>query len=127
MKILNLIKKQTSLLSFMGLVLLLVFSPCKVRNSIQDVFEIPKTEVSNKSLSALNSGTCDISTNATTVISNSKSSLQTLQAALVKKSQFTTQFIALSERPISQYYNARAQIPPLAPYYILFQNNKAYL
>ena len=127
MKISNHIKQLTSILSLIGLVVLLIFSPCKVRNSIQEVFETQKTEVSNKSISSLKNGSCDMSTDVTTVISNSKSSLQLLQAAVLKKSQFNTQFIALSERPINRYYNARAQIPPLAPYYILFQNNKAYL
>lgn len=127
MKIPNHIKHLSSLLSITGLVLLLVLSPCKVRNSIQDVFEIPKTEVSNKSISALKNGTCDVASSVTTVLSKSNISLQLSQALLVKPSAFKTNTIALSERPITQYYNARAEITPLVPYYILFQNNKAYL
>lgn len=127
MKISNHIKQLTSILSIIGLVVLLVFSPCKVRNSIQEVFATTKTEVSNKSISSLKNGTCDISTDAETIISTSNISLQLSKAVLVKPSQFNFNIASLSDRPITQYYNARAEIPPLAPYYILFQNNKAYL
>lgn len=107
--------------------MLLVFSPCKVRNSIQETLEIPKTEVSNKSLSSLNQSLCNIFTDAETVITKSNSSLQLAQVLPSKHSVFNTKNIALSKRPVSHNYNARDQIPPLAPYYILFQNNKAYL
>ncbi len=107
--------------------MLLVFSPCKVRNTIQEVFETTKTEVSNKSISSLKSSVCDISTDAALAISKSSHSLQLSQAVLVKRPHFNSNTASLSDRPITQYYNARADIPPLAPYYILFKNNKAYL
>ncbi|EPR70606.1 hypothetical protein ADIWIN_3467 [Winogradskyella psychrotolerans RS-3] len=118
---------MTSILSIIGLAVLLVFSPCKVRNSIQDIVETPKTEVSNKSISSLKSSVCDISTDAELGISKSNHSLQLSQAVLVKLPQFNGNTASLSDRPVTQYYNARADIPPLAPYYILFKNNKAYL
>ncbi|WP_458626236.1 hypothetical protein [Winogradskyella sp. PC D3.3] len=127
MKISYHIKQLTSTLSIIGLVLLLLFSPCKIRNSIQEVFELPKTEVSNKSIASLKQGTCDISNDAETVLSKSIINLQISQAVLFKPSQFNNDVIALSKRPITQYYNARSAVPPLAPYYILYQNNKAYL
>ena len=127
MKISNYIKQLTSILSIIGLVVLLIFSPCKVRNSIQEVFETSKTEVSNKSISSLKNGSCDISTDTETIISTANQSLQLSQAILIKHKQFNIKTASLADRPITQYYNARAEIPPLAPYYILFQNNKAYL
>ena len=127
MKIPNPIKQLNSILSIIGLVVLLVFSPCKVRNTIQEVFETTKTEVSNKSISSLKSSVCDISTDAALAISKSNHSLQLSQAVLVKRPHFNSNTASLSDRPITQYYNARADIPPLAPYYILFKNNKAYL
>ncbi|WP_179353975.1 hypothetical protein [Winogradskyella vidalii] len=127
MKIPNHIKHLCSFLSISGFILLLVLSPCKVRNSIQEVFEVPKTEVSNKSISALKNGTCNVSSTENTILSKSNINLQLSQALLVKPSLFKTNTIALSERSITQYYNARAEIPPVVPYYILFQNNKAYL
>ncbi|SDI21937.1 hypothetical protein SAMN04489796_10866 [Winogradskyella thalassocola] len=104
-----------------------MFSPCKVRNSIQDIFETPKTEVSNKSMSSLKSSVCDISTDAELAITKFNHSMQLSQAVLVKLPHFNRNTVPLSDRPITQYYKARADIPPLAPFYILFKNNKAYL
>ncbi|NRR92603.1 hypothetical protein HSX10_13600 [Winogradskyella undariae] len=127
MKIPNHIKQATSALSIIGLVLLLVFSPCKVRNSFQNIFELPTTEVSNKSISSLKNRVCDVSIDAEIVISKSYNNLQISQAVLSKKSIFNTSVIASSKKQISQNYSARGEIPPLAPYYILYQNNKAYL
>ncbi|QXP78972.1 MULTISPECIES: hypothetical protein [Winogradskyella] len=123
----NHIKQATSALSIIGLVLLLVFSPCKVRNSFQNIFELPTTEVSNKSISSLKNRVCDVSIDAEIVISKSYNNLQISQAVLSKKSIFNTSVIASSKKQISQNYSARGEIPPLAPYYILYQNNKAYL
>ncbi|WP_418638976.1 hypothetical protein [Winogradskyella sp.] len=127
MKFQSQIKQLTALLSVTGLVVLLVFSPCKVRNSIQEAFDVTKTEVSNKNRSALKNGTCNVYSDVNSVISKANYSLQLSQDLGINTSQFNTTTIALSDRPIAKYYNARAEIPPLAPYYILFQNNKAYL
>ena len=107
--------------------MLLVFSPCKIRKSFQNIFEFPTTEVSNKSISSLKNRVCDVSIDTETVISKPYSSLQVSQAIFTKKSIFNTSTIASSKKPISQNYRARGEIPPLAPYYILYQNNKAYL
>ncbi|MGJ8550621.1 hypothetical protein [Winogradskyella wichelsiae] len=127
MKITYHIKQITSALSVIGLVVLLVFSPCKVRNSFQDIFEFPTTEVSNKSLSSLKNRVCDVSVDAEAIISKSYNNLQVSQAVLSKITIFNTSTIAVSQKPVLQSYNARGEIPPLAPYYILYQNNKAYL
>ena len=109
------------------MIVLLVFSPCKVRNSIQDVFEITKTEVSNKSVSTLKNTTCDLSTDINSVISKSSINLEISQALNLNESHFVNNNKVLSDRISIQQYNARDKIPPLAPYYILFKNNKAYL
>jgi len=126
-KIPNHIKQVSSSLSIIGLVVLLVFSPCKVRNSFQNIFELPVTEVSNKSISSLKNNGCDVSTDTKIVISKSYNKLQISQTVLSKKSIFNTSVITSSKKQISQNYSARGEIPPLAPYYILYQNNKAYL
>lgn len=127
MKFLNQLKQLTAILSLIGLVVLLVFSPCKVRNSIQEVFETIKTEVSNKSVSSLKNSTCDISLDTERVIATSNLNFQLSKIVIVKQLLFNTHTIELSDRPITQYYSARDEIPPLVPYYILFKNNKAYL
>lgn len=127
MKILNQIKHIKTPIFIVALVVLLVFSPCKVRNSIQEIFEVTKTEVSNKSISSLKNRTCDISTDTDIAVSKSNKKLQLSQALIAPLSIFQNNKFVTSDRRISQYYSARDEIPPLAPYYILYKNNKAYL
>lgn len=52
-------KKTTTLLPVLGLVLLILLSPCKVRNFIQFELDVPQTEVSNKSKASYNDSNCD--------------------------------------------------------------------
>ena len=46
------------MLSIFGIVLLLLISPCKVRNFVQAEIDVPQTEVSNKSKSSLSKSNC---------------------------------------------------------------------
>lgn len=127
MKIINQIKQHISILPIIGLIILLVASPCKVRNSIQGVFEIQKTEVSNKSISHLQQSSCETFSETNSTLTAYNVSIDAFQITLNKSLQYYIGSIPLSDRPITQYYSARDEIPPLVPYYILFKNNKAYL
>lgn len=126
MKIRKYIKQLIPLMEISALVLLLLFSPCKVRNSIQTVLKIPKTEVSNKSVSASkNSKICEAGINTT--ISKQETNVQKSKALINKKTHFNAEIVDYIKKPITTYCKARDEIPPLAPYYILYKNNKAYL
>lgn len=52
-------KNIGTLLFAVGLILLLLISPCNVRNFIQEELGLPQTEVANKSKTYLSNSNCD--------------------------------------------------------------------
>lgn len=113
-------------ISILGLVILLIFSSCSIRNTIQSALHIPITEVSNKSKTSLSSTHCssfeDISFQNT--ISKIKKHLIPIlkldvHAFLIDFKITVQKFEILSDKICS----SKSEIP----YYILYKNFKVYL
>ncbi|WP_114310433.1 hypothetical protein [Winogradskyella arenosi] len=121
------IKKISGALALLGLMVLLVFSPCKVRNTIQNSLEIPITKVSNKSISSLTNTLCKSSVEAYNSHITAYKKLQFSVAATPNLKDFSFYRGLVLKPLLALTYRARGEIPPLAPYYILYKHCKAYL
>ena len=119
------IKSISKMLPILGLMLLVLFSPCKVRNFIQVELGFPQTDVYNKSLATINTSNCSSLVIDTNTFVSEKSTSQLLPAILVNVdfifniSYFSTHIIP----SISVDNHATSAIP----LYILYQNFKNYL
>lgn len=114
------------LISIWGLVLLLIISPCKVRNYIQEELGLPKTEVSNKSQTTLKNVSCHSFDNQTLDIKSKKSEV----TKKVSFSNFLYPLVWNVQKtfvPRSKIKQKKDLITPPTPYYILYQNFKDYL
>jgi len=118
------IKTKHTLLPLLGLVLLLLLSPCKVRNFIQVELGITQTEVSNKSQSTIGYSDCNDFEITDNSIKKSTSSANTI--AILR--DFNTAFVVSD---ISKSYIQPDQVGTNSvskiPLYILYQNFKNYL
>ena len=117
------IQSIQSLIPFLGLVILIVFSPCKVRNYIQSELEIPLTEVTNKSISTASN--CNTFESVVTISSLSKSTSKTVPSKLGNdfiRFSNSTDFLNKSKG----FYTARNQSISAIPLYILYQNRKVF-
>ena len=104
----------------MGLIALLLLSPCKVRNSIQTAFELPQTEVSSKSV-------CQVyEDNETVVSATTTNQQQHIPAILYKQPQLTLVSVDLAQQTVTQIED-KSESVALIPYYILYQNLKVHL
>ena len=112
-------------MSTFGLVLLLLLSPCKVRNFIQAELGIPQTTVLNKSQSTISTSSCSISEVSTTVNTGGKSKTQ--QLPLVNATTGLTSLQVNYTQTYSQLYKANIESFAAVPLYILYQNFKDYL
>jgi len=118
------INNISAILSIFGLVLLLLLSPCKVRNYIQSELGITQTKVLNKSQSTISQSDCQTFDVSETV---QKISKQTLQ-----QSDLITSEIFRLEGNFESFYRPRYSCPSrknstaVVPLYILFQNLKIY-
>lgn len=112
--------------SIWGLVLLLIVSPCKVRNFIQEELGFPKTEVSNKSQTTLKNVSCHSFDNQTLDF-KSKKSESTKKLSFSNFSYPVVWDIQKATGPLSKIKEIDYQITPPKPYYILYQNFKDYL
>ena len=116
--------KVNAILSVIGLVLLLLLSPCKVRNFIQAELGIPQTKVLNKSQSTISQANCqnfELSKNVQTI---SGKNLQYPDLPSSKASSFE---IAINL--IKDSFNLgtlRNQLISNVPLYILYQNIQVY-
>lgn len=117
------IKTIFTIVPFLGLVLLLLLSPCKVRNFIQSELGIPQTKVSNKSQTTVSNSNC--SSYEVTIDTLAKKKSHPLQSAVITPkvdfvlTNFNTNF--------SFSYKARNHSTLSIPLYILYQNFKDYL
>lgn len=114
------------LFGYLAFTVLLVSSPCKVRNFIQSQLGIEQTEVSSKSQSQLHYSVCDSwvenAVSATTL--NFQKTSFSSPVAVLQTLNFT---------PFS--FSTGISIPKISdiqgsvnvPYYILYQNFKAHL
>lgn len=113
------IKKTITLASLIGLIALLLFSPCKVRNSVQSALEMPQTEVSSKSV-------CQVYEDMESLVSVTKTIHQNAPANIRIKPQLTSVAVDLSRQLDSQIQD-KSESVNLIPYYILYQNLKVHI
>lgn len=118
------INKINSTLSIFGLVLLLLLSPCKVRNVIQAEFGIPQTKVLNKSQSTISKLNCQTFDLSETVPTISKPTLQQPDFLSPEVSRFD--FIGNLPRYSFNLNTSRSQQVLGVPLYILYQNINIY-
>ena len=118
------IYKVNSILSIFGLVLLLLLSPCKIRNFIQAELGIPQTKVLNKSQSALSQFNCQNFELSQTVQTVSKKTLQqpVFQPSRTSGFEFTINLI----RHSFNLNILRKELVSNIPLYILYQNIQVY-
>lgn len=118
------IKNVFTTLPILGLALLLLLSPCKVRNFIQSELDLAQTQVLNKSQSAFSQISCQDFEITTSDNTRPKQNLN-ISKALPLESYTTT----LTEHPCKDSkiillsdYDSTSDVP----LYILYQNLKVY-
>jgi len=112
------------ILLIIGLVVLLLVSPCKVRNFLQVEIGIPKTEVSNKSQTTVSQSNCQDVNLPQIVQSTSKPTLKLLNLSTLDFYNFI--FSDSSLKHIFKAYTTKTQQESEVPLYILYQNLKVY-
>ena len=119
------IKALNTLLPILGLAVLLLLSPCKVRNFIQAELGVPQTEISNKNKTTVSSSSCsDVEISNLNSVDKSSFSQQ-LPAILV---DFALAFqISDITKSYSNNYKNRSYSVSAIPFYILYKNFKDYL
>ncbi|GAA0890798.1 hypothetical protein GCM10009122_04770 [Fulvivirga kasyanovii] len=114
------------MLPILGMTLLLLLSPCKVRNFVQAELDVPQTEVSNKSKSTISNSGCSIFEATSDTLVTEKSAFQNLPG--LAAAGFESVF---GESGFSRHYvqphNARTHLAIEVPLYILYQSFKDYL
>jgi hypothetical protein len=120
---LNLHTKHT-VLPLLGLVLLLLLSPCKVRNFIQFELGLTQTEVSNKSQATVSYLDCNDFEITNTSFQKSTSSVDFTAIIVDVNTAFVVSDISKSYLQPDQKGNYSVSKIPL---YILYQNFKDYL
>ncbi len=118
------INKNNSILSIFGLVLLLLISPCKVRNFIQAELGIPQTKVLNKSQSTISQSNCQNFELSGTVQTISRHTFQQPDFPFPEASivEFAINLIKYS----FNLHTLRNQLVSNVPLYILYQNIQVY-
>ena len=118
------INNTSSMLSIFGIVLLLLISPCKVRNFVQAEINVPQTEVSNKSKSSVSESNCQS-------LEISKK-IQTISKPDFEKPEHSLSSIISFEFPIEflkdsfKLTTSRERLNAEIPLYILYQNLKLH-
>ncbi|WP_053977130.1 hypothetical protein [Mangrovimonas xylaniphaga] len=112
----------------LGLMLLLLLSPCKVRNYIQSEFGLATTEASNKSKSTLGKSTCSDFEIAKTILASSKEKTAKDRLANTAMASFSQKLWA-SETDNKVFVSSETKAPlgTSVPLYILYRNFKNYL
>lgn len=119
------IKSTSLLLSMLLLIVLILFSPCKVRNSIEQFFGLEKTVVLNKNkTTVIELGTCHTlseqtpSTELSIVKKNFGNVVLLFDGIYTLKDKYIT--------IITGYFNP-IQSKSKVPFYILYHHIKVYL
>lgn len=118
------IKPIGALLPIIGLAILLLLSPCKVRNFIQTELGIPQTEVTNKSQTTLKTSTCNDYQIGTLTVVKAKSSTQFLPSFPEANVEYRSDGVV---NKCIHYSKERSLSVSPIPFYILYQNLKVYL
>ncbi len=111
-------------LSIFGLVLLLLLSPCKVRNFIEAELGIPQTKVLNKSQSTISQSNCQTFAFSETIQTVTKPNFQQPDFLVSEVSHF--EFTTYLLRHSFNLNTSRNQQVSNVPLYILYQNLKVY-
>jgi hypothetical protein len=113
-----------SVLPVLGLVLLLLLSPCKVRNFIQTELGAPQTKVLNKSKSAISQSNCQSFEISESLLKISGETNQQPNSPFSEPYSvgFSINFLGHSLAPGS---SGRPQVSDV-PLYILYQNIQVY-
>lgn len=118
-------KKIQTLLPALGLVVLLLLSPCKVRNFIQAELGIPQTEVTNKSKSNLVDSNCSDLEIADAILSKEIPAFQ-YDLIFPVPVDFSFKNYNYSKKHL-QLTGSQDPSVSAVPLYILYQNFKDYL
>lgn len=127
MRKLNKITKKSTLFPIIGLIFLLLFSPCKVRNFVQAELNVPQTEVSNKSQTTHNQLSCYDSEITDASLIQVASSTKISAVFLTRAFNFSLYFVESFPNKITTNYQKKGFITSSIPLYILFKNFKVYL
>lgn len=127
MRKLNKIPNTSSLLPIIGLVILLFFSPCKVRNFIQAKLNLPLTEVSNKSQTTTSKLSCYSSEVTDVSLLQTMPFVKILPVFIDSFFNTSSQFVANFPNKTRTNYQKKRHVTSSVPLYILFKNFKAHL
>lgn len=119
------IKKASLVLSILGMALLLLFSPCKVRNFIEVELGLPQSEVLNKSQSVVSQSVCQTFDLSEIIHSSSKPTIQ--KPGFLISDDYNSEFkVDLHNYFFTPYTSVIQQVVEI-PLYILYQNLKLHL
>ncbi|MGS0525432.1 hypothetical protein ACU8V7_09800 [Zobellia nedashkovskayae] len=118
------INKVYTILSVLGLVLLLFLSPCKTRNFIQAELGVIQTKVLNKSQSTVSQLDCPSFEVSEIIQTVSKPSFHQPNILTPEVYHFRFAFNWLRHYPIPT--SSKEQLVSDVPLYILYQNLKVY-
>lgn len=119
------IRKIHTVLPILGLALLLLLSPCKVRSFIQDKLDIPKTETINKSQTTLvGNESCSVYDFFSDVVIKAKKSLKFLNVFVANSTKSASILVYSLNKPAHSFEMKNA--PITLPLYILYQNLMVY-
>ncbi len=119
------IRKTNVVISTLGLAILLLLSPCKVRKFIQLELGTLQTEVLNKSKTTIGNSNCNTFEVTDSVLTVSRLSLQFLPACALNLVHYFS-VIEHRRQPFDSYKTKNHSIS-FVPYYILYRNFKVYL
>ncbi|UMB53299.1 hypothetical protein MKD41_13275 [Lutibacter sp. A64] len=109
----------------LGLALLLLLLPCKVRNFIQAELGVQQTKVTNKGKTTINNTNCNnLEISTKNKVSHNSNTLQT--TAVLTTTDFTLKLHLFYTKKI-QLLKASTNSITTVPLYILYQNFKDYL
>jgi len=120
------IKAKSTFLPFLGLALLLLFSPCKVRNYIQAELGLSQTEVASKSKTTFAIASCSAFEVSEATSATTKSSTQS--APILAENSAAISFRkTVSTHKTTTFHTTRNRSISVVPLYILYRNFKVYL
>ena len=116
-------KNYYSVLSLFGLVLLLLLSPCKVRNFIQAEVGVPQTNVSNKSQATIS--TSCVAFDVAEINHSSSTSVTKALDFFIIEPTFILHF-QVQSKTNNTLRISKSKLIPSIPLYILYQNIQVY-
>lgn len=118
------LKKYYSLLSVFGLVLLLLLSPCKVRNFVQAELGVPQTQVLNKSQTTISTTNC-VAFDVAEINHSSSTSVTKVLDIFFNEKLFAFHSL-IQPKATNALRISKSKLIPSIPLYILYQNIQVY-